>query len=560
VTAGISVDNSIVTDSDKIVESFGKFFECIYQPSIVSDKSSERVIKENTIKSFDLIKSAEIDVPVIKTEDVNRAIKMLKVKTSTGLDNIPNFIMKGLNELLSPILASIFNWSLLQRYYPEHWKILVITPIPKNEGRTLNDYRPISIINVIPKIFEKVIFNIISSRIYTKISKYQHAFLPNKSTVTNLFNFMSDIGPIVKNRGQVDTIYLDLTKAFDKISHECLLNKLYNFGLSDSFVCWFESFLSNRKFKVRFLNSLSTIYSANSGVPQGSNLGPLLFIIYINELIEDISCDVAVYADDIKIYCKIESKQDHQKIQLNLDRIWNWAKINHLLINCNKTYGIIFSRKTNVLKFQYKIGNHVIQMQSNIIDLGVNFDNKLLFNRHVDIILSKVRKKLGMIKWICRVFSNIKTCSTLYCALVRTQLEYADVIWNVGKKVVGDRIESIQLQFLSWLKWKFKLHNSPYQRTLAADLKLISLSHRHTMRELMLFYKVINGYLHVKELPSMRVNTFRTRNFNIFYPTSCDISPLQRVSRTANKYLPEIDFFCTNIKGIKSLFNDLPVN
>jgi hypothetical protein len=501
-----------------------------------------------------LIKSAEINLPVIRTEDVNDAIRTLKPKSSCGLDTIPNFIIKGLINILAPILASLFNWSLSLAYFPDHWKTFVISPIPKNDGKTINDFRPISIINVIPKVFEKVIYNLIYRKVHGKISLNQHAFVSGRSTTTNLVNFLSYIGPVVQNRGQVDVIYLDFSKAFDKIPHLLLLRKLLDFGFSNEFCAWFKSFLLNRKFMVRFLGNMSSVYKASSGVPQGSNLGPLLFIIFINDLFNEVNSEIIMYADDVKLFKQINDINDHTLLQLNLNKVFNWSVKNSLPLNLKKTIGISFSRKTNKSFFPYEINTQPIEMKPVVRDLGVYLDDKLYFVKHLGIIVSKARRNLGILKWICRSFSNLKACKIIYYSIVRSHLEYASEIWNLNRKYIEELIESVQNSFLSWLNWKFKSGSNIPCNNTSLTFNLCKLSDRREMKDIKLFHGILHGKIHVSNLPSIRINTYQARNFDLFFPVKYELCPVQRCAKIANKYNNIIDFFHYDYKYIaKSL-------
>lgn len=251
---------------------------------------------------------------------------------------------------------------------------------------------------------------------------------------------------------QMDVIFTDCAKAFDKVDHQILLNKLVHFNFSKKAYMFLKSYLTCRPQKVKVGKSLSKLFIASSGVPQGSNLGPLLFVMFINSLPECIvKSNCLLFADDFKIFKIITSKQDCVDLQNDLDSVTSWLTENKMYLNIHKCSSMTFTRRTNPIHNEYTINNMVIVKKNEYKDLGVQLQSNMKFNTHYKNIVNKALRSLGFVIRNTKNFTNMVTIIRLYNALVRPHLEYASVILAPAANVHLEFIERVQKRFLRFL-------------------------------------------------------------------------------------------------------------
>lgn len=273
--------------------------------------------------------------------------------------------------------------------------------------------------------------------------------LKGRSTVTNLACFTQYVAKKVDDRIQVDVIYYtDFQKTFDQIDLNILIKKLKLLNISHELIMLFKSYLFNRQQFVEYMGHRSNVFIPSSGVPQGSNLGPLLFIIFINDIVNAIKSCVHIYADDMKVYRSILSTEDCQKLQADIESIVLWCHNNKLNLNIDKCKVMTYTNKSNSIEYTYKINETNINRCNKFKDLGILFDAQLNFCKHVELMVTKAFRTLGFIIRSCRDFSNLDSIKILYYAYVRSTLEYGSIIWIPIYQVHIDQIESVQRRFL----------------------------------------------------------------------------------------------------------------
>lgn len=430
--------------------------------------------------------------------------------------------------------------------------VSVVVPIFKNGDLTLvNNYRPESLLCSFAKVFEKVIYKRVYFYLSPMISASQHGFLKGRSVESNLCSFLSYSAPVVSSRGQVDAIYFDMSKAFDCVCHNLLLQKLALHGFSPHLCAWFSTYLIGRRNSVRISDSYSDEFISCSGVPQGSILGPLIFLLFINDLASCITnTKIILFADDVKLFISVRSLSDCSRLQADIERVSEWCAKNRLSLNPKKTKSIVLSRKRDILYFLYNLGGAPIPRVPFIKDLGVFIDSSLSFNNHVSITVNAALRVLGMISRLCRQFSTPRCLLHLFKTLVRSRLEFGSIIWNSLTLSQALSIENIQKRMIRIVYDRYIGRKYFYHyETLLVRFALHKLAVRRQYRDFIFLHKVVHG--EVNSIDLLRFIDFHvpsrvSRNVLTFYP-SCmsSVSPLSRIQLAFNKTHLDI-FLCSH--------------
>lgn len=518
----VSFNNISYSSPQGIVDAFAAYFASVYD-------DRPNIAVPSTCYNFNC--NTNLYMKAISEYDVIQACKRLKANFTMGLDNIPAFLVTDcISALVQPLLI-IFNCIIQYNVFPDCWKLARVTPVFKKGISTdVKNYRPISIISNFAKIFEIIIAKCIFNHVEKNITPYQHGFFSGRSTVSNLCLFTHYVSEVLADRKQVDVIYTDFSKAFDMVPHSLILRKLDRFGLSNNIIQLLGSYLFNRMNVVEHGGYISEPFHSPSGVPQGTNLGPLLFIMFIDDIVYVIKSNVLLYADDLKLFKKIVTYEDCKCLQDDLDALSVWCYNNGLSFNIQKCKHLSFCRNFSRIDFNYNICGIPLVNVNTFKDLGVIFDVKLSFIAHINAICEKACKMLGFVIRNSRDFRNIDAIKSLYFAYVRSVLEYGSVVWSPIYSVHIDRLESIQRKFLKFLYFKTHGFYPPRgydQNALQLEFFTQSLQMRRVIAQCVFLFRTVNSIIscndllclinfHVPRLNSRLLRTFNYNSINYF--------------------------------------------
>ena len=382
-----------------------------------------------------------LDSLIIDISVVEKVLKDLNAGKSMGPDELNPLLLKTMSNVFAVPLTLIFQESVSSGKIPGIWKDARVTPLfKKGQKSNPGNYRPVSLTSIVCKCMEKIVRTAVIEHLMSNnlISNAQFGFRNGRSCVLQLIDVMEDWTNYVENDESWDTIYLDFAKAFDSVPHERLLRKVSAYGIRGQLLTWIKNFLTERRQYVSVKGESSTWKDVISGVPQGSVLGPILFIIYINDLPDIVTSKVKIFAHDTKLYNK-DSNSDI--IQQDLDALFVWSKLWQLCFNIDKCKTIHFGR--NNQNFQYTMNFEDIDTVEEEKDLGVVFQQDLKFSNH---IATKVNKANSMLSLIVRTFQFIEQDSfiLMYKALVRPNVEYGNTIWYPHLRRDIESVERIQ--------------------------------------------------------------------------------------------------------------------
>lgn len=432
--------------------------------------------------------------PIIVTEvGVSRAIARLPLRSSPGPDGISSKLLKLTSHVSSFLLSLIFQQSLDSGCVPDDWKSGHVIPIYKSgDPSSPKNYRPISLTSVCCKLLEHIIYSHIMRHLNTNkvLFENQHGFRYKRSCQTQLFELSTDLHDSLHKSVYTDAVFIDFSKAFDRVPHIRLIQKINCLKLDIKTTRWIQEFLSGRSQKVNINNNLSSSCVVRSGVPQGSVLGPLLFLIYINDIANNITSTIRLFADDCIIYRQITCTDDVAILQSDLNTLAKWCHTWKMEINTDKTKVMSFSSNPNTPLNRYMLCSLDIKRTFSFKYLGVIFTPDLNWAMHIEHVTNKALKKLGFLKR--RLYlANHETRLRAYTSLIRATLDYASIIWNPHTAILSDCIESIQNKAA-----RFILHSySPYQSVSALKqiLNLPELNTRRKFFRLTFFHSLYHG-------------------------------------------------------------------
>ena len=454
---------------------------------------------------------------VITPEAVQKKLAGLKVNKSPGPDGHHPLVLKELATELSIPLAIVFQKSIVEGCVPQPWKDAHVTPLfKKGKKSSAGNYRPVSLTSIICKVMESLIRDHVIEHMTSNhlLSDYQHGFIHGRSCSTNLLAVLDAWSEAMDERIPVDAIYLDFAKAFDTVPHHRLLTKLEGYGVRGKVLDWIKAFLTDRRQRVSVNGVKSDWSPVTSGIPQGSVLGPCLFVIFINDLPEVTRSVAQMFADDTKLYRKILGPEDQQQLQQDIDSLSHWSDIWQLKFNAKKCKVLHLGKNNPNYSYSMATDNATANLETTDLekDLGVNVDPDLKFSRHIEIQVNKANRILGMIRR-SYTFLDGDSLKRLYIALVRPHLEFSNVVWS--PRYVKDKklLEGVQRRATKLVP---ELKELSYENRLH-KLNLPSLCYRRARGDAIEAYKYTHGFYSVNDelLPKDPGTVTRNHGFKL---------------------------------------------
>ena len=327
----------------------------------------------------------------------------------------------------------LFKLSYNSGSLPKDWRVANVVPVHKKGNKdNIENYRPISLTSLVMKTFERILKKELLLRTAHLLDDRQHGFLSQRSCTTNMVNFLDSVVLSVNDLKTVstDVVYFDFAKAFDSVNHDLILTKLKSmYHIDGRLLKFLQSYLQGREQSVVIENCVSSSKPVLSGVPQGSILGPILFVLFINDLPSGLSqgTELALYADDTKIWRGITSYSDHQLLQNDINYLNSWATSNKMKFHPLKCKVVSIHSSPSPLaflpsvNFHYQLGENLLEYSENEKDLGVLINCKLNFNEQQDNLLLKAYQQFGLVKRTCNFVTDVRRRRVLYLTLVRSQ-------------------------------------------------------------------------------------------------------------------------------------------
>ena len=510
----------------------------------------------------------DIDFNTEKVRDILRNIDCNKAQ---GPDNINGVILKTCANSLARPLSILFKLIYNTGILPAEWKRANVVPVfKKGVKENIENYRPISLTCISAKVMERIIYDELFSRTNHLIDSRQKGFLKNNSCEMNLNTLIESLSTNLLQDFPTDIIYFDFAKAFDTVNHDLILNKLkYQYSIDGRMLKFFKSYLSNRTQRVVLDNCTSDIVEVLSGVPQGSILGPLLFVLFINDIFDNIDQNslIGLYADDTKLSRKIATSSDCNILQRDIDTLNNWCISNKMKFNADKCKVLtvaksepMFINELPFCKYSYTLGDKILDYTSCERDLGILINERLDWHEHHDYLLKKSYQMLGMTKRTCHFVFDRGKKRMLYLTLVRSNFEHCSTIWRPVNAVDIRKFEALQKRAIKWINCEEAYSYSDEVYAIRCrQANILPLQLHFELNDLVFFYKIIYDLIPVS-LPAY-------------------ISPHNGESRLRNTRMDEMSYVVndntvipldtahSNSKFFKSFFyrtmhiwNSLPLN
>jgi hypothetical protein len=492
ITSIYKSDGAASVDDRDTAEAFMRYFMSVHINETVSnDPVFSSSLQSKTNERFNDF--------YISSESVSIALRSLSSFSSPGPDGMPNILLKEGGSSLIAAIVVFFRLLLDEGNLPSEWKLATVVPIYKKGSRSdCKNYRPISLTCNLCKVFERLLKDYMLASLLENglLNSSQHGFLPGRSTSTALLSFLEELSSSLDDRKCADAIFLDFSKAFDTVPHKRLLLKLHTYGFGGLVLNWISAFLQNRQLRVKVGGSFSAARLMTSGVPQGSVLGPLLFVIFIDDIDLGLNSRVIKFADDIKLLSTFVTEVPRipstALLQNDLHRVSEWCRTWLLDLNLAKCSCVHFGY--NNPEMNYYLYGETVQSVKSVTDLGVKIMATLKPSIHCLHVVSRAHRLLSTIKLAFR-FLDVQSLTILYKSFVLPVLEYACVAWcpyyipYYIKDI--EALEKVQRRFTRILP---DFRHLEYEDRLS-KYNLTSLYARRLGHDLTLVFKLVRGFI-----------------------------------------------------------------
>ena len=435
---------------------------------------------------------SQLSTLVLTPLEVESVLKGLKVGKASGPNGLSNRILKELSSQLAQPLCSLFNQSLRSGIMPATYKEANVCPVPKKgDLSSASNYRPISLLNSESKVFEKTIFKHLYTHLQgnNMLSSFQSGFIPGDSTVNQLTYLYHTFCEALDSGKEVRAVFCDISKAFDRVWHAGLLYKLEAAGVTGEVLNWFKSYLSDRRQRVVLPGVSSNWNYIRAGVPQGSILGPLLFLLFINDIVNDIGSNIRLFADDTSLFIIVNNPHDAATcLNSDLDKITRWAATWLVTFNPSKTNALLLSRKLDTLHPPLFMQHVQIQEVNSHKHLGIYLSDDCSWHQHINYIKDKAWSRINIMRKL-KFKLDRKSLETIYLTFIRPLLEYGNNIWDNCTEAEKQELDKIQNEAARIATGATKLVSI---KNLNKEICWESLQKRRDDHKLTLFFKMYN--------------------------------------------------------------------
>ena len=464
---------------------------------------------------------------------------------------------------IAPIMTKIFQTSLDSGKIPDDWREAAIVPIfKKGERQLASNYRPVSLTSVSCKILEHIVHSQIMKHYDNNsiLTDTQHGFRRRRSCESQLLITVDSIAKTLDKGEQVDIILLDFSKAFDKVPHQRLLQKLEYYGVRGTTWLWIKDFLSKRTQLVTLEGHSSTKADVISGVPQGTVMGPLLFLTFINDLPEYTKSDVRLFADDALLYRRIKNIRDSEQLQQDLTSLGHWEQQWQMEFHPQKCTVIRVTKKQRPIQHQYRLHGHILETVPSGKYLGVTLNHQLNWTEHISNIRSKASKTIGFLR------RNIRGCkpdikASAYRTMVRPTLEYAATVWDPYQRSNIQHLENVQRNAARFVKGNYYDRTPGCVTSMLEELQWEPLEERRLRSRLVMMYKINHDLIDIPAASYLTSGDARTRGTtNYRQPhTNTNIYKFSFFPRTIRDWnsLPDSARNASNIEAFKGQLTNI---